>query len=69
MLNILGWIKDIIKVVLPLSFYLFNVTTRKFKITHMAHILFSFDSAGPKGSFDLNITIVVHPPALSYLRQ
>lgn len=29
----------------------------------MPDVVFSFDSAGPKGSFDLNQTIVVHPPA------
>lgn len=38
-LDILGWIKGIGKVALPLSFHLFNVTIRKFEITYMTHIV------------------------------
>ena len=38
-----------VKVILPLAFYLFKVTARKLKITYLAHLVFSFDCAGSKG--------------------
>ena len=35
-----GYVGKLLKLIAPILFYLCNVATRKFKITHVAHITF-----------------------------
>ena len=35
-----GYVGKLLKLIAPIPFYLYNVATRKFKITHVAHITF-----------------------------
>ena len=41
-----GYVGKLLKLIAPIPFYLYNVATRKFKITHVAHIKFLSGGTG-----------------------
>ena len=44
-----GYVGKLLKLIAPIPFYLYNVATRKFKITHVAHIKFLSRGTGVEG--------------------